>query len=511
MLSIIPPLVAIGIALLTKQTLLSLFIGVWVGATIIHNWNPFVGFLNVIPEFMVPSITDPFNAGLLILVALAGGFIQVLRVTGSAQAFAKIATRRIDTRKKAQTMTWGSAFLFSYTEPVLILGTIMRPLSDKLKVSRAKLAYILDGMGASIAAMSPISSYGPFITGLIGTQIAAIGISSDPWALFLQMIPYNLYGIFAMLTVLFVIRTNLDIGPMYYAEKRAVETGQLYSESDVPLVKDEKDENIPFEDQLTFYNFLIPMILLFSTIFGVIFWSGNIFENGLRGSFINADIVLAISSGFIVGSMGAAILSVKSGFHSITSIFDSWTKGIIKLMIVPMILVLAWSIGKVTTDMELGQYLAQLAHLYLPTFIIPGVIFLLAGIIAFSTGSSWGVYALMMPIAIPMADTLDIALPIAIGAVISGGLFGDHCSPISDTTILASTGAACDHIEHVRTQFPYAILVSVCAFIGYIAAGLTESYWISIGTTAVLIILLLYILNKKVKRQMNTNYAERVG
>lgn len=498
-LSLLPPLMAIIIALLTRQTILSLFIGVWVGATIINSWNPFSGFAKSISDYMIPSIADPWNAGLLILVSVAGGFIHILRVTGAAQAFAQVATKKVNTRRKAQNMTWGSAFIFSYTEPVLILGTVMRPLTDKLNISRVKLAYILDSMGSPLASMSPISSYGPFITGLIATQITALSLSDNPWTLFLQMIPYNLYGLFAMIGVLYVINTGLDIGPMYHAEKRAIETGKLIGDNDKPMVSTSEGDEFPGGHIFKFHHFLIPMLLLFTTIFTVIFWTGNIFENGFRGSFINANVILAITCGFLVGSMGAGIISVASKLHTIKSAFDEFTKGIINLMIVPMILVLAWSVGKIAGEMELGTYMSSLVGEYLPSFIVPALIFLLGALVAFATGSSWGVFALMMPIAIPMATAMDISVPLAIGAVISGGLFGDHCSPISDTTILASTGAACDHIEHVRTQLPYAILIAGCAFIGFVVAGATVG-WLGIITTASTTFIALYLLNRKAKR-----------
>ncbi|RXJ01321.1 sodium:proton antiporter [Anaerobacillus alkaliphilus] len=507
-LALIPPLVAILFALKTKQTLLSLFIGVWIGSTIIYNWNPLVGFVSTISEFIIPSIADPWNAGLLLLVTLAGGFVHALKVSGAAQAFAQAATRKINTRKRAQTTTWASAFAFSYTEPVLILGTIMRPITDRLKVSRVKLAYILDSMGASLASMSPISSYGPFITGLIAVQLTAIGLSDNPWGLFLAMIPYNLYGIFAMLTVLFVIRTGLDIGPMYHAEKRAVETGQLLGENDKPMIMDLDEEELPAGYSLSIKNFLIPMGLLFASIFGVIFWSGDILANGFRQSFIEANIVLAICTGFVVGSIGAVLVSVTTGLHSFQKSVDEWTKGIKNLVIVPMILILAWSIGSVAGKMGLGAYLSALVDNYLAAGMVPALIFLLGAIIAFSTGSSWGVFAIMMPIAIPMADMLGVPLPLVIGAVISGGLFGDHCSPISDTTIMASTGAACDHIEHVNTQLPYAITVGIAAFIGFLVGGFTLP-WLGIVTTIVVIVGSLYFLNKHVSRRVDDSKVDK--
>ena len=321
-------------------------------------------------------------------------------------------------------------------------------------------------MGGNLAAISPISSYGPFITGLIATQLTALGLSNNPWSLFIKMIPYNLYGIFAMLTALFVIRTGLDIGPMYKAEKRALETGKVIGDDDKPMVKEDDEEIIPENNNITIKNFVIPMASLIVSIFTVIFWSGNIIENGVRGAFLNANIVLAISTGFLVGSIAAAIIAITSGLLNFEKAVDKWTEGIVKLMFVPIILVLAWSIGSVADAMNVQAYLVDFIEKFSLVSLVPALVFLVGSIVSFSTGSSWGVFAIMMPIALPMAHNLGVSLPLIIGAVIGSGLFGDHCSPISDTTIMSSTGAACDHIEHVRTQLPYALLVGIAAFIG---------------------------------------------
>lgn len=509
-LSLLPPIFAITVAIITRQTFLSLFIGVWLGATIISGWNPLVGFTYTISDTVIPSIADPWNAGLLLLVTLAGGFVNILRVTGAAQAFANVTTRRINTRKKAQNFVWGSAFLFSFTEPVLVLGTVTRPITDKLKVSRVKLAYILDSMGSPLAAISPISSYGPFITGLIATQLAALSLSDNPWSLFIQMIPFNLYGLFAMIGVLFVINMNLDIGPMYKAEKRAINTGQLYGKSDKLMIdeKAEQESKVNKTDS-DILSFLIPMVLLLVTIFAVIFWTGNIVENGFRGAFLNGNIILAIISGFIWGSFGGIIYAKIRYNRSIIKSFEDFTNGILNLMIVPLILVMAWSIGIIANTMGLGEYVAHIAGSYLPEFVVPVIIFLLGAVIAFSTGSSWGVFSIMMPIAIPIAAAMDISLPLVIGAVISGGLFGDHCSPISDTTIMASTGAAADHIEHVRTQLPYAIIIAISSAIGFVFSGLTQNSIVGLVVTAIVLLSVLVFLNRKVKKEYISTPLEK--
>lgn len=505
-LSLLPPILAIVIAIVTRQTIISLFIGVWLGATIISGWNPFVGFTSSITDIVIPSIADPWNASLLLLVTLAGGFVNILRVTGGARSFAEVMSKGVNTRKKTQNFVWGSSFLFSYTEPVLILGTITRPLTDKMKVSRVKLAYILDSMGSPLAAMSPISSYGPFITGLIATQLAAIGLSDNPWSLFIQMIPYNLYGLFAMIGVLFVINLKLDIGQMYLAEKRAIESGELFGENDKLMVDESAENEIKVsETKSDVFSFIIPMVVLMGSIFSVIFWTGNIFENGFQGAFLNANIVLAIITGFIFGALSGILYAHIRYKTSLLTLFDELTKGILKLMIVPLILVMAWSIGNVADTMGLGSYITSLVSGNLPAFVVPLIIFLIGALVAFATGSSWGVFAIMMPIAIPLAAALDINLALAIGAVISGGLFGDHCSPISDTTIMASTGAAADHVEHVRTQLPYALLIALSSAGGFLAAGLSQNSIIGIIVSALLLLASLYVLRNRVMKISEIN------
>lgn len=495
LLSLVPPIIAIILALKTKKTLLSLFFGVWVGATIISGYNPLVGFTKIVSDFMVPAIGNAYNGGMLLLVTLAGGFVYMLRITGAAEAFAQIATKKIDTPKKAQVVTWASAFIFSYTEPCLILGTIMRPITDKVRVSRAKLAYILDSMGCNLASFSPISSYGPFIAGLIATQLAAAAIEGNEWSIYLQMFPFNLYGLFAMITVLVVAVTGMDLGPMYKEEKRARETGKLLPDGVEPIVAESKT-NLPVGYNLTIKNFIIPMASLFIAIFATIFWSGDIVTNGLRGSFVNANITLAISMGFIVGGVGAAVVGMTTGLFKFTDGFDGFIKGMEELIMVPFILVLAWSMGGVTSAMGVGGFLSEVVQNYLTGGLVPALIFLFGAMISFATGSSWGVWAIMMPIAIPMAISFNIPIPYVVGAVIGGGLFGDQCSPISDTTIMSSTGAACNHIVHVSTQLFYGVTVGVAAFIGFLFGGLTGQYYLSIIITGAVLTGLLIIANK---------------
>ncbi|MDR1978352.1 MAG: sodium:proton antiporter [Synergistaceae bacterium] len=494
-LCLLPPLVAVVLALITKQTLLSLFIAIWLGSTMINGWNPVIGFVKIVSDYLIPSIASKWNAGLLVLVTMAGGAVAVLRVTGSAQAFASCITKSVNDSKKGQIVTWLSAFLFSYTEPCLILGTIMRPITDAVKISRAKLAYILDSMGCNLAAFSPICSYGPFITGLIAAQFAAANIEGSEWGIWWRMLPFNLYGFFAMATVLLVAILKLDFGPMYTEEQRAQETGKLMADGVKPLVAEKKQE-LPETYRPTIWNFAVPMLCLFCGVFGTIFWTGGVGENGILGSFGKGDITLAICMGFMFSAMGAGLVGTCTGLFSPVAAFNHFVDGMAELIFVPFILISAWSISSIAGAMHVGGYLAGVVELYLTPKLVPALVFVFGALISFSTGSSWGVWSIMMPIALPMAFAFDLSIPFVVGAVISGGLFGDQCSPISDTTVMSSTGASCNHIVHVETQLPYGLTVGFAAFCGFLFGGWTGMYWASIPVAGLVLLLALAVLHK---------------
>ena len=502
-LCLIPPIVAIALALWSKQTIMSLFLAVWLGSTMMNGYNPLVGFAKIISDYVIPSLSG--NASLVVLVTISGGTIAMLRTTGAAEAFATRVTKVINTAKKGQIVTCLSAFIFSYTEPCLMLGTIMRPVTDMVRISRAKLSYILDSMGCNLAALSPISSYGPFITGLIAAELATAGIQGNEWGIWLNMLPFNLYGIFAMITVLIVAAFGLNFGPMYKEEKRARETGKLLGDGIQPLVPEVKNE-LPEGYKLTMWNFIVPIVCLFGSLFATIFWSGDIVNNGLVESFRNANITLAICVAFMGGGIGAGIMGVATKLFNPIKAFDTYVNGMAELISVPFILVCAWSLGTIVKGMGTSEFLIHIVENYLTPGLVPALVFLFGALISFATGSSWGVWSIMMPIAFPMAVAFDLSIPYVVGAVIGGGLFGDQCSPISDTTVMSSTGASCNHVVHVMTQLPYGITVGVSAFVGFLFGGLTGQYVLSIAVTAVILVIALFALTQLTRMR----YPEKV-
>lgn len=504
-LAIVPPLIAITLALVTKQTILSLFIGLWVGTTIISKGNFLVGLPMMITDYFIPNIANEWNASLLMLITACGGFVYMIKISGTAKAFGDIVTKKVKTRKQAQLVTFFSAFAFIFTEPTLTLGSIMRPITERLNISRVKLAYICDVMGCPFATLSPITSYSTYATGLIAATFATLSISQNAWITFIKAIPYNFYAIFGMLTLLFVIITALDIGPMYEAEKRAIETGHLIGENDIPMTKYDIDESELFKDKkITKLNFILPLCALFIILIAMIMWTGKVQANGVGGAFKNANITLSITMAFLVAAAIAGICGVKSSIISYKDIVNQFTKGVALNSDIPIILVLAWSIGKMTGDMNLKGYLIHLVESNnISPGLMPVMIFIVGALVGFSTGSSWGVWAITIPIALPIAAQFNVPMELMIGACLSGGVFGDHCSPISDTTILASTAAGADHIQHVRTQLPYSLTVGISSAIGFLVGGLLSPL-LGLATTAVVIILMLILLHKSAQARLAT-------
>ena len=497
---LIPPLVTIVLAFVTKQTILSMFLGIWVGATITSGFNPLDGLINSFKGYMIPQIADSWNAGMLVIMALIGGFMYMLSACGGAEAFGRWAEKVANSSKKTQLLTWLAPFVFIFNQGCLLVGVIMRPVTDKTRVSRVKLAYITDAMGAPLVSMSPISDNGVYLVGLLAAEIAALGLTDvTSYSLYFGMFQFNLYGVFSVITVLLVILFGLNVGPMYKAEKYAQETGKTYFETD-NLIATPPEDNVDENTDLSIANFLVPMGALIATIFIVVFYTGKIWENGFIGCFGNASIQMAIAMCFLAGAIGAAIMGIKSKLLTVSGAIETWTKGAASMMHVIMILVCAWSISSLTKSMNIGQFLTGVVQDSIPGALIPAILFVIGVVVSFATGSSWGVWALGMPIAVPMAHAMGISIPLAIGAVVSGGLFGDHCSPISDTTIQSSTSACCDHLQHVKTQLPYAITVGAASLVGFLAAGLIAPI-MGLPVTLICVVIALLVMKKMTLQQ----------
>ncbi|WP_144559775.1 Na+/H+ antiporter NhaC family protein [Shouchella miscanthi] len=492
-ISLIPPLIAIGLAITTKNVLVSLFTGLFAGVLLLTSGNPITATTETIGEYLFPQLTDSYNAAVLVLLLFIGGFVGLIEKSGGSAALAKRVVRFLDTKAKTQMAAYvgGLTIFFSDLGSPLIVGPIFEKIFDKAKISREKLAWIIDSTASPLAVMIPFIGWGVYIMGLIRQEFDNIGSDMSEFTAFLQAIPFQLYPILAVAIVPFIALTKLDFGPMARAEQRVEKTGELYWKSSRPLRYSE-----PVDENQKSYAVLIwlPLLTLFVTLFGLLLTHGFPFEPVAGG-----DFRVALSTAYLFASIVLIGLMVLLKVKRFSEAFELYSKGMQKMVFVLATLVLAWALGTVMSEMGTANYVIELLQDSVPGYLVPAILFLVAVCISLATATSWGTFAIMMPFAIPMAFGLDAHLAVCIGAVLSGGIFGDHCSPISDTTILSSTGAGCDNVDHVKTQFPYALLNGFIAFIVFIFAGITGSSLVFLAALAFMMIAVFLIGKRKPK------------
>lgn len=485
--SILPPLVAIFLAFTTRQVIISLFIGVMTGSMMLVSGNPlekiFHGFIESF-NAIVGSVADGWHAGILVFTLCIGGMIGVVAKTGGTQAIAMALAKKAKTARSTQMATFimGVAIFFDDYANTLIVGPTMRPLMDKMKISREKLSYIVDSTAAPVAGMAIISTWIGYEIGLLKDAFTDIGMDVNAYDVFLKTIPFRFYGLFALALVVIIALTGKDYGPMYDAEKRARTTGKVLADDAKPMAAtDIETFAVPENTKLQISNALAPILtLIFVSFIGLWYSGGGLDEEftftGIQTAFGNADASVALIWGAALGSIVAVVLAVSRKILTLNEAMDSWVEGFKSLVITAIILTLAWSLGSITGSVGTSDYLVGVVTDSLPAGLLPSFVFIIAMLIAFATGTSWGTMAILMPLAVPLAhsyspDSIQFIYT-ALGAVLTGAVFGDHCSPISDTTIMSSMASASDHIDHVKTQAPYALTAAVVALLfGYIPAG----------------------------------------
>jgi Na+/H+ antiporter NhaC len=509
--SLLPPLVAILLAFISKQVILSLFLGVFTGAMMLVEGNAvdkvFHGFMGSFDE-IVGSVADGWHAGILIFTLMIGGMIGVVARTGGTRAIANALAKKAKTARSAQiaTMIMGIAVFFDDYANTLVVGPTMRPLTDKMNVSREKLSYIVDSTAAPVAGMALISTWVGYELGLIGEAFEGIGVTVNSYEVFVKSIPFRFYDIFALVMVFLVAFLMRDFGPMYKAEKRARLEGKVLADNAQPMANTEMGAE---EATGNVWNALAPILTLVIVSFAGLWYSGGGPDEafnleGIRNAFGNADASVALIWGAALGSIVAIVMAIAGKLLSLQQAFDAWVEGCKSLVITAIILTLAWSLGSITGQVGASDFLVGAVSDTLPAGLIPFFVFLIAMVVAFATGTSWGTMAILITLAIPLAHELgngDMHLIYAtLGSVLTGSIFGDHCSPISDTTIMSSMASASDHIDHVKTQMPYALTTAaVAAAIGYIPAGFGLSPWISLPLGIVAIFLVIRFVGKSVK------------
>ena len=498
--SVLPPILAILLALIFREVITALFAGVWLGALAVAGFNPLKATGRLIDQFVVPALTDADHVAILVFSLLLGGMVGIIARNGGTMGIVESVTPFARSARRGKIATWaaGLAIFFDDYANTLIVGNTMRPITDRLRISREKLAYIVDSTAAPVAALVPISTWVGYEISLIsdGLRIAAeqnpngadVILSQNPFDLFLQTIPFLFYPLLALLFVLMTSVMNRDFGPMAEAELRAATKGELHRPG-ATLATDTSSELMSPKKGLThrWWNATLPVLTVIVVVLAGLYTTGrtSVGPNAsLRAVFAEADPFSTLLWGSLAGCLVAILISVGQRMLTIHECIDAWLGGTKAMMIAMIILTLAWSLGSVTEAIGTAQYLSLLLSDRIPLELIPLIVFVTCALMAFATGTSWGTMAIMLPVVIPLTISLggvatypggDQAAILlgATASVLAGAIFGDHCSPISDTTVLSSTASACDHMDHVRTQLPYAILVGI---IGMVLGNVGTAY-----------------------------------
>ena len=461
--SILPPLLAIILAISTKQVVLSLFAGIWMGFTVMSGFNPLAGVTASL-DGIINVFTDPGDTRVLLFTLIIGALIATIEHSGGVRGFVHfLETRRwVHNGFRAQILAWATG-LFIFIESnitLLVAGSVARPLFDRYHVSREKLAYLIDATSAPVCVMIPLNAWGAVIVGLI----ASTGVD-NPLETFIDSIPYNFYAISAIILSAVVIWKNLDIGPMKKAELRT-QNGDVLWPGATPMVDVSAEQIEDAEGDIPSASLMvIPIVTMVLMMPVGLYITGD--GEIIKGSG-SVSILWSVSFALLV----SWIMILAKGGTSIDELMRVFMKGAGGLLPIAIILLLALTLGDVANLLGTGVYVANFVGETVPVPLLAPLIFLVSAFIAFSVGSSWGTFAIMIPIAIPIATTLGLPVPMLLGAAIAGAIFGDHASPISDTTVVASMASATDHIDHVRTQLPYALIAASVSTVAYIIVGL---------------------------------------
>ncbi|MFW6029031.1 MAG: Na+/H+ antiporter NhaC family protein [Halanaerobiales bacterium] len=507
-LSLVPPLLAILLAWWSKEVLLSLFVGVFSGALILNSYNPISAFFRTLDGYMLPSLADEWNAGIIIFTITMGGMIGIISKSGGAKSIGEAIAKKAKTVRKTQFAVWlmGIGIFFDDYSNTLIVGNTMRPITDKMNISREKLAYLTDTTAAAMASITPISTWIAYEVGLINDAFQSTGIEANAYATFVKTIPFRFYSLFALILALIIVITRNDFGAMFDAETRARKTGKVLRDGATPMAAKELTEmDGPEGKNMSWVAALTPIIVtVLVTVIGLWYDGGGMAGETVRDAFGNANSSVVLIWAAFSGSLTAALLASLKRVLPVSDIMEGWVDGAKSMLIACFILVLAWSIGSVTEELGTAEFVVGIAEGNVPAFIIPALIFVIGAFVAFTTGSSWGTVAILMPLAVPLAHSIGAPLLASVGAVLTGGVWGDHCSPISDTTIMSSTAAGSDHIDHVKTQMPYAFIGAGAAIIfGFIPAGFGFPVYLSLIIGVIAMYLFVKYVGRTVEDHMD--------
>ena len=486
--SLLPAVIAIALALITKEVYSSLFIGILTGGLLYSSFNFEGTLLHVFNDGIVASLADSYNVGIPVFLVILGAMVSIMNRAGGSAAFGRWAGERIRTRAGAQLATIGLGVLIFIDDyfNCLTVGSVMRPVSDKHRISRAKLAYVIDATAAPVCIIAPVSSWAAAVSSYVE--------EGNGLYLFIKAMPFNFYAILTIVMMIVLALTNMDYGPMARHERNARENGDIFSGKRAYADEAEKADT---KGQVV--DLVLPILLLIvSCVTGMIYSGGFFSGASFVEAFSNSDASVGLMLGSAVTLVLTVIFYLCRRVLSFREIMEGIPEGFKAMVPAILILTFAWSLKAMTDSLGAKQFVAGLVQQSAGSFhaLLPGIVFLIACFLSFATGTSWGTFGILIPITLsvfPLTEPLGV---VCVSACMAGAVCGDHCSPISDTTIMASAGAQCDHVTHVSTQLPYAMTVAAVSFVAYLVAGFVPNALVALPVAVVLMIATLLVMRR---------------
>jgi Na+/H+ antiporter NhaC len=531
-LSLVPPLVAIAFALIFREVVISLFAGVWLGALFLAGFNPIEATMRSIDRYVVGALTDADHVAVIVFSLMLGGLVGVVTRSGGTRGAVEALMPLATSRRRGQLIVWASGLVIFFDDyaNTLIRGNSLRPVTDRLRISREKLAYIVDSVAAPIAVIAVISTWIGFEISMIGSSLETAAAQAadpavaaqllegarNPFLVFLHSIPYLFYPILAISLVLMIALTGREFGAMHAAEVRALSGGGVYRPGAMLAGDTEGGLRDPEDiSKARWYNLVVPVLVVILVALAGLYYTGvqglapedRILRNVVGEADPFASLLWASFAGVVV----AMVMAIAQRILTVVEAVESWIAGMRAMLLAMVILTLAWSLSGITEALGTGVFLAGALQDALPLALLPALVFLIAAATSFATGTAWGTMAILFPVVVPLAATMGAGVGFAggdnytillgaISSIMAGAVFGDHASPISDTTVISSMASGCDHIDHVRTQLPYALVVALVAtLIGEVPAALGLSPWIALAIGLVLLYLILRVFGKPVE------------
>ena len=484
--ALLPPIVAIVLALITKEVYSSLFVGILMGGLFYSGFR-FEGTLtHILNDGFIPSLADPYNVGILVFLVILGAMVALMNKAGGSAAFGRWAQEHIKSRVGAQlaAVVLGVLIFIDDYFNCLTVGSVMRPLTDKHRISRVKLAYVIDATAAPVCIIAPISSWAAAVTGFVEGE--------NGFSLFIRAIPYNYYALLTLVFMIGMILLQVDYGPMAEFERKAREEGDLFGDGSQGGQED------AVKGHGSVVDLVLPVVVLIACcVVGMIYTGGFFSGTGFVDAFAASDASVGLALGSIVAILLTILLYLLRRVLSFRDCMECLPEGFKAMVPAILILTFAWTLKAMTDSLGAKEFVAGVVDTYARGMhsFLPAIIFLIASLLAFATGTSWGTFGILIPIVVNVFQNSDPELMvISISACMAGAVCGDHCSPISDTTIMSSAGAQCVHVNHVSTQMPYAVTVAAISFVTYVAAGFLKNPVISLAVGLVLTAVVLLLL-----------------